>query len=796
MHVGVCESLKHCGLGHSSLMRPIRFVVTLALIALVLVFSVPSSAAVSEAPAAEWSQIYSDLQVSSVIQTSDGGYAIAGTLGLGFEAVLIKTDIAGELQWRKSYGYDVFGGYNSIVSVVQTMDLSYVLFGEGGHIVKTDAEGNVQWSKSSGLTGVRVGIETVYGRYVLVGNMWSDGQDTAWILKTDRAANILWTRNFTGGYTAYTVAETFDGGCIVAGSYKDKFWCAKLNLNGSPEWSRVYSYGGPEDAQHVTHVIGTSDGEFVLAGIGEWQVSGGNVPWLIKIDSRGYEQWCRNYEDMPFNGFVSVVQVEDGGYVAALSSSLTLVKVNDLGDMLWYASYETPLRAYAGTASFVRTIDGGFAIAGSVILDSWFIKIAPEAGLYPTTVSILSPENKTYSTGEVPLTFTVSKFASWIGYSLNGQANVTIAGNTTLTELDNGLHRVTVYVNGTFGAGVASDTVYFSVAKPLPMEWFVVPAVIGVVVCVCLLIYFKKLKVTKQTIVKIMDNNIVRSLTIIGLCVLLGFSQIFFPFFFYSSSSTRANPSFQVGVSYVYEYDKIGQIYYEVARIHSLGFKVIRVNLVCDSSDPSHLSNSLTAEFIMAAQHFNLDVALIIHQHDGIDDVRYYLERWGNAISYIQVLNEPELSASWDVGALYTDDELFTKFQQIYTVIEPYRSTAKFYTNFEAGFLLRPNVPAELSRYLDFVGYDVFMESFLTLSPRMVQLLHKITNKEVVISEFGMSTSDDTAQADFIIRGLNLFKNMGLSGCWIVYWNSVDNVYGIRGRLAEQKVGEWIAQNS
>jgi len=88
------------------------------------------------------------------------------------------------------------------------------------------------------------------------------------------------------------------------------------------------------------------------------------------------------------------------------------------------------------------------------------------------------------------------------------------------------------------------------------------------------------------------------------------------------------------------------------------------------------------------------------------------------------------------------------------------------------------------------------MESFLALSPRMIQLLQKITKKEIVIAEFGMSTSDDTTQSDYIIRGLNIFKSMGLRGCWIVYWNSVDNVYGIRGRLAEQKVGEWIAQNS
>ena len=122
--------------------------------------------------------------------------------------------------------------------------------------------------------------------------------------------------------------------------------------------------------------------------------------------------------------------------------------------------------------------------------------------------------------------------------------------------------------------------------------------------------------------------------------------------------------------------------------------------------------------------------------------------------------------------------------------------SAQYYTNFGPAFLVRTNLPIQFSEKLDFIGFDIFMESFLALSPRMIQFLQKITNKEIVISEFGMSTSDDTAQSNYIIKGLNLFKSMGLRGCWIVYWNSVDNIYGIRGRLAEQKVGEWIAQNS
>jgi len=78
-------------------------------------------------------------------------------------------------------------------------------------------------------------------------------------------------------------------------------------------------------------------------------------------------------------------------------------------------------------------------------------------------IGILSPQNMTYSTGDVGLTFTVDESASWMGYSLDGQANVTIDGNTTLSGLSDGVHSVLVYANDTSGNSGSSDIVYFSV---------------------------------------------------------------------------------------------------------------------------------------------------------------------------------------------------------------------------------------------------------------------------------------------------------------------------------------------
>ncbi|HKZ93450.1 MAG TPA: NosD domain-containing protein [Candidatus Bathyarchaeia archaeon] len=84
------------------------------------------------------------------------------------------------------------------------------------------------------------------------------------------------------------------------------------------------------------------------------------------------------------------------------------------------------------------------------------------------SISILSPQPKAYNTRDVPLTFTVNEPASWIGYSLNGQGNATISGNTTLTSLTDGPHTIAVYANDTAGNFGNSTTINFSVDATPP----------------------------------------------------------------------------------------------------------------------------------------------------------------------------------------------------------------------------------------------------------------------------------------------------------------------------------------
>jgi len=87
----------------------------------------------------------------------------------------------------------------------------------------------------------------------------------------------------------------------------------------------------------------------------------------------------------------------------------------------------------------------------------------------PPIISFLSPENKAYSVKVVPLTFTLSESTSWIGYSLDRQNNVTISGNTTLVNLPEGAHTITVYANDTAGNMGHSNMVHFTVNTLPPM---------------------------------------------------------------------------------------------------------------------------------------------------------------------------------------------------------------------------------------------------------------------------------------------------------------------------------------
>ncbi len=87
----------------------------------------------------------------------------------------------------------------------------------------------------------------------------------------------------------------------------------------------------------------------------------------------------------------------------------------------------------------------------------------------PPEIIILSPNNRTYPAtvwycglDTFELSFKINKPVVWIGYSLDGEENITIQENTTVDTAVS-KHYVTVYANDTSGNMGASETVFFTI---------------------------------------------------------------------------------------------------------------------------------------------------------------------------------------------------------------------------------------------------------------------------------------------------------------------------------------------
>jgi len=154
--------------------------------------------------------------------------------------------------------------------------------------------------------------------------------------------------------------------------------------------------------------------------------------------------------------------------------------------------YEPPFSEWPMWALEFSAKSYSFQIVGASTI-FFTIDVTP---LNVTVLPIASHILSESGVSDVPLNFIVNGLASKISYALDGQNNVTIAGNTTLTSLPYGEHNVTVYAADNAGNVGASETIYFSIEEP----FYTVPVATAsltsaIIVSAGLLVYFKKRKV-------------------------------------------------------------------------------------------------------------------------------------------------------------------------------------------------------------------------------------------------------------------------------------------------------------
>ena len=335
---------------------------------------------------------------------------------------LIKLDMEGNLIWSKTYGGS---GEDVGEKVIQTSDGGYAIVGysmssdgdasnnEGAHdnwLLKLDALGNILWEKSFGFLGHDHAyslLQTTDGGFFMTGFLdvtASGGEGNSrtqnalhgvgefWCHKLNSDGETVWRRYYggSGNDRSYDVVQANDGGFIVTGfSESNDFditnskgsydiWVIRLDINGNLIWEK--SLGGTEIDQSRA-IVKTNDNSYIIAG-NSFSVDGdissnlGSSDFiLIKLNDDGNIVWSKNFGGSNFDYATSINTTNDGfivsGYSRSLDNQLTsnygdndfwVVKINDMGDMLWQKNFGGSGLDLAFDA--IETLEGDIIVVG------------------------------------------------------------------------------------------------------------------------------------------------------------------------------------------------------------------------------------------------------------------------------------------------------------------------------------------------------------------------------------------------------------------------------------------------
>jgi len=303
----------------------------------------------------------------SLIQTTDGGYVIAGWASdyMTYDnGLLVKFNSTGTMIWAKT-----IDGTYCLESILQTTDGGYVIVG-GDKLIKLTTSGALEWAKSISIGGRSV-VQTTDGGYAVVGytGLYSD----LYLVKFTPTGLVEWSRAVSGtdDDRGYSVVQTTDGGYAVAGYTEttspgsSDFLLMKFSVLGAMEWYRTV--GGTSDDCGYS-VVQTTDGGYAVAG---WTNSfGAGDLLLMKFSSIGSVEWAKVAAGTAAIWYqsYSVVQASDGGYaVAGGDNPLFLLKFSSTGSLANALKIvATDIDSNYSCYAVVQTDDEGYAIVGDI----------------------------------------------------------------------------------------------------------------------------------------------------------------------------------------------------------------------------------------------------------------------------------------------------------------------------------------------------------------------------------------------------------------------------------------------
>ena len=259
----------------------------------------------------EWQSLYGDTRdeiANSISSASDGGFIIAGEITNentgNSSCYLLKVNNNGEFEWDRSFG----GSLNDQgFFLISANDGGFVITGvtrsqndSSGDLwlIKVNNTGEILWEKTFGGENFESGRslqQTSDEGYIIVGQTESfgNGNNDAYLLKTDSQGNEIWSRTYGGSGTdqGRYVVETLDQGYIISG-YTDSygsmggfnFWLIKTDSNGDLEWQEYYGGSGDDRAFCGMQA---SDGGYAIVGQSNTGGSTGVDILLVKTDDIG-----------------------------------------------------------------------------------------------------------------------------------------------------------------------------------------------------------------------------------------------------------------------------------------------------------------------------------------------------------------------------------------------------------------------------------------------------------------------------------------------------------------------------
>ena len=283
-----------------------------------------------------WQKAYEGDAVYVIQQTTDGGYIVAGEEWLVdrySDFKVLKLDSTGTISWQKTYGSS---NLEQPSSILQTTDGGYIVAGYTGIdvdsdlcLLKLDSIGTISWQKTYGGSSIDFFLtssiqQTLDGGYIVAGGTTSFGAGgrDLWVLKLDSTGTISWQKTYGGSDNdnASSIQQTLDGGYIVAGDTESfgaglfDNWVLKLDSNGNVTWQKTY---GGNDGEFRPKIKQTTDEGYIMVSTTDSFGAGNYDFWIIKLDNSGNVSWEKTYGGSDSDNPWSIQQTLDGGYIVS-----------------------------------------------------------------------------------------------------------------------------------------------------------------------------------------------------------------------------------------------------------------------------------------------------------------------------------------------------------------------------------------------------------------------------------------------------------------------------------------------